>query len=131
MQHHWFENNTCMLQTINIGSIHVESLLKVFLLSVWKNLSHVMRKPVHAICEQQRCRSACASAQLISTFVVCCLDSIVSLVSKSEISSLYLASVTAQVGLCPTRSKTWKTGFLMTWFIYGQSVSYSELVQLT
>ena len=27
------------------------------------NISHVMRKPVYAICEQQRCRSACASAQ--------------------------------------------------------------------
>ena len=26
-------------------------------------LSHVMRKPVYAICEQQRCRSACTSAQ--------------------------------------------------------------------
>ena len=26
-------------------------------------LSHVMRKPVYAICEQQRCRSACASVQ--------------------------------------------------------------------
>ena len=27
-----------------------------------KNMSHIMRKPVYAICEQQRCRSACASA---------------------------------------------------------------------
>ena len=27
-----------------------------------KNMSHVMRKPVFAICEQQRHRSACASA---------------------------------------------------------------------
>ena len=26
-------------------------------------LSHIMRKPVYAICEQQRCRSACASAR--------------------------------------------------------------------
>ena len=26
-------------------------------------LSHVMRKPVFAVCEQQRCRSACASVQ--------------------------------------------------------------------
>ena len=26
-------------------------------------LSLVMRKPVYAICDQQRCRSACASAQ--------------------------------------------------------------------
>ena len=27
-------------------------------------LSHVMRKPILAICDQQRCRSACASAWL-------------------------------------------------------------------
>ena len=40
-----------------------------------------MRKPVYAIFEQQRRRSACASAQsahsLISTFVVGCLDTII------------------------------------------------------
>ena len=33
-------------------------------------LSHVMRKPVLAICEQQRCRSACASVQ--SDQHLCC-----------------------------------------------------------
>ena len=36
---------------------------------------------------------------LVSTFVVLCLDSIIPLVSISEISSLYLASVAAQAGL--------------------------------
>ena len=36
------------------------------------------------------------SRSLISTFVVRCLDSTTSLVSISEISSLYLASVAAQ-----------------------------------
>ena len=35
---------------------------------------------------------------LISAFVVRCLDSIIPLVSLSEISSLYLASVAAQAG---------------------------------
>ena len=33
-----------------------------FLIPV-KDMSHVMRKPVYAMCEQQRRRSACASAQ--------------------------------------------------------------------
>ena len=42
---------------------------------------------------------------LISVFVVRCLDSIISLVSISKISSLYLATVAAQ---------TPKTGFLVT-----------------
>ena len=49
---------------------------------------------------------------LISTFVVCCLDSIIPLVSRSEISSLYIAYV--QAGLSLTWSKTPKTGFLLT-----------------
>ena len=48
-----------------------------------------MGKPVYAICEQQRRRSDSVD----STFVVCCLDSIIPPFSISEISSLYLASV--------------------------------------
>ena len=78
-----------------------------------------MRKPVFAICEQQRRKSASASARsLISGFVVHCLDSIIPLVFISGISSLYLASVAAQAGLCLTWSQTPKTGFLVTWFNY-------------
>ena len=34
------------------------------------NMSHIMRKPVLAICEKQRCRSDCASAQ--SDQHLCC-----------------------------------------------------------
>ena len=51
---------------------------------------------------------------LISTFVVRCLDSIIPLVSISELLSLYLGSVAAQAGLCPTWSQTPETGFLVT-----------------
>ena len=43
---------------------------------------------------------------VISAFVVRCLDSIIPLVSTSEISSLYLASVAEQAGLSLPRSKT-------------------------
>ena len=43
---------------------------------------------------------------LISAFVVRYLDNIIPLVSISEISSLYLASVAAQDGLCLTWSQT-------------------------
>ena len=89
-----------------------------------------MRKPVYAICEQQRRRSVCASMQsdqhprsLISAFVVRCLDSIISLVSISEISSLYVASVAAKAGLSPTWSKTPKTGFLVTRLILSLVVN--------
>ena len=48
----------------------------------------VMRKPVFAICEHQRRRSACTSTQSDSAFVVCYLDSIIPLVSIFEIKSL-------------------------------------------
>ena len=43
---------------------------------------------------------------LISAFVVHCLDSIISLDSIAEISTLSLASVAAQAGLCLAWSET-------------------------
>ena len=43
-----------------------------------------------------------------------CLDSIIRLVSISEISSLYLSPIAEQTGLSVTLSKAPKTGFLMT-----------------
>ena len=60
---------------------------------------------------------------LISTFIVRCLDSIIPLISISEISSLYLASVAGQAGLSLTWLQTPKTGFLMRRLIlYTQSL---------
>ena len=53
----------------------------------------------------------------ISACIVCCLDSIISLVSICKISSLYLASVVAHAGLGLPWSQTPKTGFLVTWLI--------------
>ena len=50
------------------------------------------------------------SRSVVSTFVVHFLDSIKSLVSISEITSLLLGSGAAQVGLCLTLLKTPKTG---------------------
>ena len=55
---------------------------------------------------------------LVSAFVVRCLDSILPLVSISEMSSLCLVSVTAQAGLSTPWSETLKTGFLVMWLIY-------------
>ena len=72
-----------------------------------------MRKPVYAICEQQRRRSACASAQSIQC-LCCSLPSKIPLVSIFEMSSLCLASASAHAGLCLTWSQTPKTGFLVT-----------------
>ena len=58
-----------------------------------KDTSHVMRKPVYAICEQHRrllgADQPAHPHSLISTFVVRCLDRIIFRVSISEISSQY------------------------------------------
>ena len=66
--------------------------------------------------------SCAVSAQLISTFVFQCIDSTISLLPKSKISSLYLSSVVAQPGLCRTWSEIPKTGFL-------QRGSYFQIVK--
>ena len=58
-----------------------------------------MRKPVFAICEQQKRRSVFATGQFDQPLCFRCLDSIIPLVSISEISSLCFASVAAQAGL--------------------------------
>ena len=74
-----------------------------------------MKKPVLAICEQQRCRSACASAQ--SDQHLCCSllrSYITPLVSISKLSRLWLVSVAEQVSLSLIWSQTPKIGFLVT-----------------
>ena len=60
---------------------------------------------------------------LISAFVVCYLYSMISLVSTSEISSLWLASVAAQAVLSFTWTQTWSQVFLWRGsFATGQAV---------
>ena len=66
-----------------------------------------MRKPVFAICEQR------------------CLDGIIPLVSISETSRLYLASVAVQAGLSLTWLKTPKIGFLVTRLNYKCNFAHS------
>ena len=70
-----------------------------------------MRKPVLSYVNN---KGADQPRSLISTFIVRCLDSIIPLVSMSEFSSLYLASVVAQDCSSLTWSQTPKTGFLVT-----------------
>ena len=53
----------------------------------------------YVICEQQRRRSVCASAQFDQRLCFRCEDGIISLDFIAEISNLYLAFVTAQTSL--------------------------------
>ena len=62
-------------------------------------------------CEQQRRRSACASAQSDQRLFVRCLDSVMSLVSVTKISNFMLASVAEQAGLSLTWSETPESTF--------------------
>ena len=112
-------------------------------------IAHYPYEPRHektcfAICEQQRRRSACASSQsnqhnnkgadqpahprsLISTFVVRCLDSIISVVSICKILSLYLVSVVEQGRLSLTWSEIPKTGLLVRRLIYKKDGTVTVL----
>ena len=77
-------------------------------------MSRVMKNLFYAYANNTGADQPAHTRSLISTFVVGCLDSIIPLVSISETSSLSLAFVAAQAGLCLPWSKTPKTGFLVT-----------------
>ena len=101
-----------ILKATQIQMYRPSSVL-TFIWATWENLflpyanNKGAGQPAHA-------------CSLISTFVIRCLDSIIPLVSISEISSLFIASVAAQAGLCLLGSQTKKTGFLMTWLILSR-----------
>ena len=74
--------------------IQLYRFLIITLLSTFnKYLSHVMRKTVLAICEQQSCRSACASAQ--SDQHLCC-----SLPRYCNRSSFYMRNLKPPPSFC-------------------------------
>ena len=86
-------------------------------------MSHVMRKPVLAIHEQQRCRSACASMQSDSAPLLF-TTSIIPILAKSKISRLQFVSVAEQTSLSLIWSETPKTSFPMTRLIFGNIVEF-------
>ena len=74
------------------------------------HMSRVMRKPDFCLCEKgaDQLRSNCEADQCICFHY---LDSTISLLPKSEISSFYPSSVLVQLGLCQTWLETPKTAF--------------------
>ena len=79
----------CLLFFLYLSDTHLIVQNPIFFGFLQQNLSYVMRKPVYAICQQQRHISACASThmrRLIPAFVVRCLDSIIPLLAIGEIS---------------------------------------------
>ena len=70
-----------------------------------------MRKPVYAICEQQRLRSDCASTQSDQQLSGSLLCSVIPIVAKPKVLSLSLVSVAEQTGLSLTWSHTTEDRF--------------------
>ena len=98
--------------------MHMLICIFVFLIwtTSWENcLCHVRTTKALDCTDADQPAHSCS---LISAFVVRFLDSIIPLVSISEISSLYLVSVTVHSGLSLHWSQAPKTGFLMTRLIW-------------
>ena len=70
-----------------------------------------MRKPDFCICENKDADQLRGNREADQRLCFRYLDSMIPLLSKSEISSLWPSSIAVQPGLCRTRSKTPKTGF--------------------
>ena len=70
------------------------------------------------------------SLRLINIFVVLCLDSVMPLLAKAEISRPLLVSVAEQTGLSLTWPQTTKTGFLVKWLTWGIVYTYPSFVCL-
>ena len=73
-----------------------------------------MRKPAFCICENKDADHLCGNREADPRLCFCYTDSTISLLPKSEISSLQPSSMVAQPGLCGTWSEIPKTGFLVT-----------------
>ena len=65
-----------------------------------------MRKPTFCICENKDADQLRGNREADQRLFVRYLDSMIPLLSKSEISSLWPSSVAVQPGLCRTRSET-------------------------
>ena len=71
-----------------------------------------MRKPAFCICENKGADQLRGNREADQRLCFLYTDSIIPLLPKFEISSLYPSSVAVQPGLCRNWSETPKTGFL-------------------
>ena len=71
-----------------------------------------MRKPAFCICQNKDADQLRGNHEADQRLCFRYIDSTMPLLSKSEISCLYLSLVTVQPGLCQTWSEYQKTGFL-------------------
>ena len=86
-----------------------------------------MRKPAFCICENKDADQLRGDREADQRLCFRYTDSTIPLLPKSEISSFYPSSVTAQPGLCQTWSETLKTGSLTTRLIHSLSLFVSDV----
>ena len=82
-----------------------------------------MRKPAFCICENKGADELRGNHEADHRLCFRYTDSTISLLPNSEISSLWSSSMAVQPGLCGTRSKNPKTGFLTTSLILQDAFS--------
>ena len=78
-----------------------------------------MRKPTFCICENKDADQLRGNREADQRLCFRYLDSMIPLLSKSEISSLWPSSVAVQPGLCRTRSET-------RMFVFSRRVSFKR-----
>ena len=92
-------------------------------------LSLVVRKPDFCICENKDADQLRGDREADQRLCFRYTDSTIPVLPKSLISSLKPSSVAVQPGLCVTRSKTQKTGFLRTRLNYHKIYTISVSVK--
>ena len=90
-----------------------------------------MRKLAFCICKNKDADQLRGNREADQHLCFCHTDSTIPLQPKSEISSLYPSSVTAELGLCRTWSEPPKTGFLTMRLMYyiAHDIQASLLIQ--
>ena len=91
------------------------------------NTSRVMRKTDFLMCENKGTDQLRSNRKADQRLCFCNTDSTIPLFPKSEISSLWPSSMALQPGLCGTRSKTPKTGFLTMRLIQPTDTTYNYM----
>ena len=125
--HHQGPSSINLVIQVKLYSIHIWA-------TSWENLFMPYANNKNADQPAHRRSQLAHPRSLISPFVVHCLDSIILLVSISEIGSLYLASVAVQAGLSLPWSQTLKTGFLMRrliWYVRSDTSIMKIFMTLT
>ena len=90
----------------------MECYVPTLITSVMSYLSLIMRKKAFCLCENKDADQLRRIREADQRLCFRYTDRTIPLLSKSEVSSLYLSSVVVQTDLCQVLSETPKTGFL-------------------